>query len=165
MVMKVTYQKKRYNPEMIKSGVVRVGFFEDKKYDDDLPVAQVARWNEYGTNIDHGVPARPFMRPAVFEKKKELTELLRSQYRQAIKDNRNTMLVLHNFGHFVVEAIRAQIDSVHSPENAPITIHGGWLGRKGKKSVYIEGKGGSKPLYDTGFMLNSVDYQAEEVRK
>lgn len=163
MAMQVNLRKKQFNTEMIKSGVVRVGFFEDKKYDDDLPVAQVAQWNEYGTNVDHGVPPRPFMRPAVFEKKKELTELLRKQYRQAMKDNKNTMEVLNKFGAYVVEKIKAQIDSVHSPENAPITINGGWLGRKGKKSVYIEGKGGSKPLYDTGFMENSVDYQAEEI--
>lgn len=165
MSMKVTVQKKRYDANQIRSGVVRVGFFAESKYEDDLPVAQVARWNEFGTRIDHGIPPRPFMRPAVFEHKQELTEKLRSLYRKAFKDNQNTMAVLELFGEDVVEKIKSQIDSVNTPENAPITIHGGWLGRKGKKAVYIEGKGGSKPLIDTGVMQRSVKYKAEEVFK
>ena len=165
MTMKVTVQKKRYDANQIRSGVVRVGFFADRRYEDGVSVAQVARWNELGTNIDHGIPPRPFMRPAVFENKQQLQELLRAEYMKAFKDNLNTMNVLDKFGMYVVEKIKSQIDSVNTPENAPITIHGGWLGRKGKKAVYIEGKGGSKPLYDTGFMQGSVDYKAEEVFK
>ena len=165
MVMKATVQKKRYDTNMLREGVVRVGFFEESKYEDDLPVAQVAVWNEYGTHIEHGIPERPFMRPAVFEHKQELTEKLRSLYRKAFKDNQNTMAVLELFGEDVVEKIKSQIDSVYRPANAPITIEGGWLGRKGKKSVYIEGKGGSKPLIDTGDMQRSVKYKAEEVFK
>lgn len=165
MAIKATVQKKRYDENQIREGVVRVGFFADRRYEDGVSVAQVARWNELGTNIDHGIPPRPFMRPAVFSNKQQLTELLRSEYRKAFKDNTNTMAVLNKFGMYVVEKIKTQIDSVNTPENAPITIDGGWLGRKGKKPVYIEGKGGSKPLYDTGFMENSVDYKAEEVFK
>lgn len=167
MVMKVDFKKnKRTNSRIFKEGVVRVGFFDDKRYDDGLPVAQVAYWNEYGTNVEHGMPARPFMRPAVFEHKAELNALLRSRYKKAFKDKENTMTVLENFGEYVVDLIQRQIEKTTSPENAPITINGGWLGFKGRRSVYVEGKQGkSHPLLDTMFMHDSVAYKAEEVKK
>lgn len=149
MVMKATFKRnKNINPKMFKEGVVRVGFFEGVRYEDDTPVAKVARWNEYGTGH---APARPFMRPAVFEKKQELTALLRSEYKKAFKDKRNTMQVLETFGRKVVLDIQTQILTGNYVPNAPATI---------------KAKGGrTKPLYDTGLMLYSVSYQAEEVKK
>lgn len=151
MVMKVSFRKNRnINPRMFSEGAVRVGFFEDRKYDDDTPVAMVARWNEYGTGGKHGIPPRPFMRPAVFERKQELTEYLRSKYKQAIKDRKNTMQVLKKFGEYVVDKIQTQIITGDYIPNTPATI-------KAKN-------GRSKPLYDTGFMLGSVDYKAEEIK-
>lgn len=166
MVMKVEYRKKKVNPDNLREGVVRVGFFEGVRYDDGTPVAKVARWNEFGTNVEHGIPERPFMRPAVFEHKEALTEKLRSAYKQAFKDRQNTMLVLNKFGEYVVNLIQTQIESTHTPANSPITIHGGWLGFKGGRSVYVEGKQGkTHPLEDTMFMHDSVDYKAEEVFK
>ena len=167
MGMKVEYKKnKRLNTHNYKEGAVWVGFFEDSKYADDTYVAQVARWNEYGTGGSHGIPARPFMRPAVFESKTELNAFLRSKYKKALKDNKNTMGVLKEFGEMVVDIIQRRIESTVSPANAPITINGGWLGRKGKKPVYIEGKQGkSHPLIDTGIMRDSVKYNVKEVEK
>lgn len=166
MAMKVRVRRKTMNLDNIRSGKVRVGFFDDKRYEDGLPVAQVAYWNEYGTRVEHGIPERPFMRPAVFEHKNQLQDKLRSAYKQAFKDNSNTMEVLDTFGEYLVDLIQRQIERTVSPENAPITIHGGWLGFKGGRSVYVEGKNGkSHPLMDTEFMHDSVAYQTEEVRK
>ena len=166
MVMKVEYKKKKFNANNLREGIVRVGFFAGVEYDDGVPVAKVARWNEFGTKVEHGIPERPFMRPAVFANKAQLTEKLRSAYKQAIKDNQNTMLVLNTFGEYVVELIKRQIDATYTPENSPITIHGGWLGYKDGRSVYVEGKQGkTHPLKDTGFMQDNVTYKAEEVFK
>ena len=149
MVMKATFKKnKNIDPRKFKEGVVRVGFFEGSKYDDDTYVAQVARWNEYGTRT---APSRPFMRPAVFERKQELNAFLRSQYKQAFKDKKDTMKVLRKFGEKVVLAIQMQILTGNYVPNAPATI-------KAKQ-------GRSKPLYDTGLMLSSVNYKAEEVKR
>lgn len=153
MVMKVNFRKNdKINPRVFKEGVVRVGFFEGIRYDEKRSVAQVAKWNEYGVpkNIGSKIPARPFMRPAVFEKKQEYEALLRSEYKKAIKDKKNTMVVLRKFGEMVVEAIKDQIRNGNYAPNAPATI---------------KAKGGrSKPLIDTKLMLNSVDYKAEEVK-
>lgn len=162
----VTLKKKRYDANQLKDGIVRVGWFEGVRYDDDTPVAKVARWNEYGTGGAHGIPKRPFMRPAVHQNYKELHETLRNMYRKAIKDNRSTMDALESFGMLVQAKIRMQILSTDSPANAPITVHGGWLGRPGKKGgVFIKGKGFNKPLQNTGYMVDTVDYQCEEVKK
>lgn len=163
--MKVNLKKKTFDTRKIKEGIVRIGWFEGVRYDDNTPVAQVARWNEYGTGGAHGIPKRPFMRPAVHEHRQELTDMLRKLYKQAIKDNTNTMDALEEFGAVVKGKIQMQINNTTTPPNAPITVRGGWLGRPGGKSVYIKGKGFNKPLYHTGFMRDTVDYQAEEVFK
>lgn len=145
-VITVTRKKRNYNTHLLKQGVVRVGFFPQSRYDGGTSVAQVARYNEFGL----GVPARPFMRPAVFEHKTDLTNNLHKRYRQAIRDNQDTMMVLENFGKDVAGLIREQIANTYEPPNAPSTI---------------KRKGANTPLRDTRLMLNSVRYQAEERAK
>lgn len=142
----VTRKKRNYNTHLLKQGVVRVGFFPQSRYDGGKSVAEVARYNEFGL----GVPARPFMRPAVFEHKADLTNNLHKRYRQAIRDNQDTMMVLENFGKDVAGLIREQIANTYEPPNAPSTI---------------KRKGANTPLRDTRLMLNSVRYQAEERAK
>lgn len=141
------YRKKRnYNTNLVKEGIVRVGFFPDSRYDGAKSVAQVARYNEFGL----GVPARPFMRPAVHTRKQELTDLLHRTYRQALRDNQDTLGTLEKFGEFVKGLIQEQIVNTTTPPNAPSTI---------KK------KGVNAPLRDTLIMLHSVRFQAEEYKK
>ena len=141
------YRKKRnYNTNLIKEGVGRVGFFPDSRYSGALSVAEVARFNEFGA----GVPARPFMRPAVHSRRQDLTTALHRMYRQAIRDNQDTLDVLEKFGEQVKGMIQEQITNTYSPPNAPSTI---------------KRKGFNAPLRDTLIMLHSVRYQAEEHRK
>lgn len=142
----VTRKKRNYNTHLLKQGVVRVGFFPQSRYDGGKSVAEVARYNEFGL----GVPKRPFMRPAVFERKTDLTNNLHKRYRQALRDNQDTMVVLENFGKDVAGLIREQIANTYEPPNAPSTI---------------KRKGANTPLRDTRLMLNSVRYQAEERSK
>lgn len=139
----VTRKKRNYNTRLLKQGVVRVGFFPDSRYDGGKSVAEVARYNEFYVPL----PARPFMRPAVFEHKADLVNLLHRQYRQAIRDNQDTMIVLERFGEYVKGLIQQQIINTNEPPNAPSTI---------------KRKGFNAPLRDTHLMLNSVRYQAEE---
>ena len=142
----VVRKKRDYNTGLLKQGVVRVGFFEDSRYDGNTSVAKVARINEFGA----GVPARPFMRPAVFEKKTDLNNMVHRMYRQAIRDNQDTLETLEKFGEYVKGLIQEQIRNTTEPPNAPSTI---------KK------KGFNAPLRDTLIMLHSVRSQAEEHKK
>ena len=80
--VQVRFTKNNYNPDNYREGVVRVGFFEDSKYEGNKTVASVARINEFGL----GVPKRSFMRPAVHRNRSQLIERLRSEYKKAIKE-------------------------------------------------------------------------------
>lgn len=154
--------KKPMDLDKIREGKVRVGWWGNITYKDGGPsVAQVARWNEFGTPY---IPSRPFFRPVVHGQKTELVQMLRHLYQDALRNNKNTLDVLNLFGEEVEGRIKVSIRNVETPPNAPITIYGGWLRRKGHKPIYIEGKGeGKKPLYDTGVMLDSVSHEVEEV--
>lgn len=158
----VKVDKKPMDLDKIKEGKVRVGWWGNITYDKGGPsVAQVARWNEYGTPY---IPARPFFRPVVHGQRTELVQELRKLYQDAIRNNKDTLNALNIFGDDVEGRIRLSISNVFTPPNAPITIYGGWLRRKGHKAVYIEGKGeGKKPLHDTGLMKDSVSHEVEEV--
>lgn len=159
-MMKVRSVRKKYDVDRLKNGVVRVGWFSDMLYSDGVYVAEVAKWNEYGT---YNSPARPFMRPMMHQNSRQIKEILRFNYSKAIIHNQNTTKVLNLVGMDVVGRIQKQIIAVNTPANAPITIHGGWMrNKKSGKWFYVRGKGGSKPLQDSGVMLNSVSYQVEE---
>lgn len=160
-MIKTTIQKRNYDTDKIKEGKVRVGWWADVKYEDGVSVAQVARWNEFGTPY---IPKRQFFRPVVHGQRTELVQELRKLYTDALIDNKNTLNALKVFGEDVIGRVKVSIQQVTTPANAPITVHGGWLRRKGHKAVYIEGKGFNKPLYDSGLMLNSVSYEVEEVK-
>ena len=70
----------------IKDARVRVGWFEDSKYDDNTPVALVAFWQEYGTK--RGIPERPFMRPAEMHNKTKWEQIAIQQIRKCIESGR-----------------------------------------------------------------------------
>ena len=138
-------RRNKYNTKNIREGIVRVGWFSQHRYSDGLPVASVAIFNEYGTPT---APARPFVRPVVHGEKQTILENLKHHYKTALRNNTNTNKVLTLIGEDVKWRIQAQILATNTPPNAPSTI---------------KAKGFNKPLYDTGFMLNSVSYQTEEV--
>lgn len=143
--MNVRVRRNKYNTKNIREGIVRVGWFSQHRYSDGLPVASVAVFNEYGTPR---TPARPFVRPVIHGEKQTILENLRHHYKSALRNNTNTSKVLAVIGEDVKWRIQAQILATNTPPNAPSTI---------------KAKGFNKPLYDTGFMLNSVSYQTEEV--
>ena len=136
----------KMNLDQYKEGIVRVGWFAGTQYSNGQPVASVAYYNEYGK----GVPARPFVRPAIHQNQAHLVDLLRTKYKQALRNNDNTLQVLGQFGMYVKGLIQQQIINTNSPPNAPSTIK-----RKGKNS----------PLRDTTVMLHSIGHQVEEADK
>ena len=145
-IIQVRYTKNKIDLDKYKEGICRVGFFEGSKYEGNKTVASVARYNEFGL----GVPARPFMRPAVHNNRAKLVEILRSKYKMALRNNTNTMEVLGSFGQMVEGLVKNQIINTNYPPNAPSTI---------------KRKGINAPLRDTLLMLNSVSHQEEEIMK
>lgn len=153
---------KKLNLDQFREGKVRVGWFNDIRYDDGVSVAQVAYWNEYGT---YNFPAgRPFMRPMLHQNQRAILDNLRDQYRYAILHNQNTVKVLEKIGEDVRWRIQSQILATNTPPNAPITLNGGWMrNKKSGRLFYVIPKIGTHPLIDTGVMYETVSYQVEEV--
>ncbi len=65
-------------------------------------------------------------------------------------------------GQAGVDGIRDYIDSGIKPGNAPLTISGGWICNfVSGKPVLVPGKGFDKPMYHTGELYGSFDYEVK----
>lgn len=142
----------------VKDARVRVGWFEDSKYDDNTPVALVAFWQEYGTK--RGIPQRPFMRSAEMHNKTKWEQIALQQIRKCIEQGKPLAQAMAQLGFVVAGDIEHEIRSITQPPLAESTIKAR-LRRKGKKKKtdFI-----TKPLVDTGIMLASVQNTDKSVR-
>lgn len=61
----------------VKDGTsIVVGHFRGLLYDNNIPIAQIVSWNEFGTETIH---PRPFMRNSIRNKRKKLIGLYKNQ--------------------------------------------------------------------------------------
>lgn len=116
-------------------GKLEVGFFQTAKYPNGMQVAQVARFNEFGTSK---IPMRPFFRNAINKNTKKWFASL--QQLLAIDNGK----ALDKVGEIARGDVVQSITTFNTPPNAKSTI-------KAKKS--------SNPLIDTGLMRRSVTYK------
>lgn len=120
------------------SRIIQIGF--QGQYDDGTTVAEVAAWNEYGTE---NAPARPFMRQTVTDKKDEIAQFQADAVAQGLKQHRNAAKTMNQIGVFMKAKVQEEIVDGKFEPNAPSTI---------KK------KGSSRPLIDTSRMRQNVNY-------
>lgn len=120
---------------------LRVGFLERATYPDGTPVGLIAAFNEFGTSR---APPRPFFRPMVREKSSGWPTAIAANLKATKYDTGTT---LRRVGEGIKGQLQDSIRSVTSPPLAQSTI---------------KRKGHSKPLIDSGHMLNSVDYEVNE---
>nr|WP_304188448.1 hypothetical protein [Hafnia alvei] len=107
---------------------------------DGVLVARYATWNEFGTRT---IPSRPFMRNA-FDKNVETLVRFFYQGRRGIVDGKiNQDQLMNSVGVKMVQLIKESILNESWAPNAEYTI---------------DRKKSSKPLVDTGTMLNSITY-------
>lgn len=142
------WQNMKKNLMKGQSLAVKVGFFEDAIYgdeNDNLPVAQVAQWQEEGTE---NIPMRPFIRAGFMIKEIEKHKWITPQVIQwidAVAKGRLTWTQLYNrLGPVFVQMMQKEIENWRIPMNAPLTV---------------ELKGFNDPLIDTGKMMDSVNYR------
>lgn len=118
---------------------LRVGFLENARYPNGTPVAMIAAINEYGKPPTQ--PPRPFFRRMIAKYSGEwaaaIAGLLQANDLDAVK-------ALDLAGAAIAGQLRQSIVDLVSPPLAPSTIRR---------------KGFSKPLVDSGVMLNSVDHE------
>ena len=142
----------------------QAGWFESARYDDGVPVAQVAIYNEYGTSR---IPPRPFIRPTVESQKGEWTRATGKVVSQVLRGKMSAEQGMTLVAQKAAGDIRQTITQVFEPELSPVTVLLRQWRKEGKditgKTVgdaaraVAEGQRGegvtTKPLIDTGHML------------
>jgi hypothetical protein len=104
-------------------------------------VAQIAWWNEFGTA---GIPARPFLRPAMKENRSKFVALAADIIKQVLIGKMTTKEGEALLGLLAQRLIRREIDKTTSPPNAPETLR-----RKAPKT---------HPLIHTGALKQHVNW-------
>ena len=141
---------------------VRVGWPKTARYPDGTPMAAVAAWNEFGTEMNgrQHVPERPYFRQAIIKAKPDLLEAMKKHIDPMTLafDRRVAGIV----GQVMVGHIQRSITQLRDPPNAEVTIKGGWIRTKSGWWIKIKGKGSSNPLIDTGDMRRGVTYIIEQ---
>jgi hypothetical protein len=139
---------------------VRVGFQQGSESEDGADLVDIAAWNEMGTDY---IPPRPFLRQSVDNNGAEIAATCRRLIAGIVKGNLTARKALEEIGVMQKRIIQRTIKEGGFTPNAPITIEGGWLRRKGGKAVFIKGKGSpATPLIDTGRMRQSVNFVITE---
>ena len=145
---------KFFHTPKVEDDGVNVGWFEDQKYSSDengnsidLPIAKVARWNEFGTKA--GIPERPFMRRTMMKHEQEWIELLKTLVQKELDKEKGTNIdaALKKFGEQVAGDIQETIWEGGFAKNARSTL------RK---------KGDKPPLIDTGIMISSIQARTDK---
>lgn len=121
---------------------LRVGFLEGATYPDGTPVAMVAAIQNFGAPRA-GIPPRPFFSRMVEDKSDEWPEAIAGLLKRTNYDVVKTFELL---GDGIAGQLRQSIVDTNSPPLAESTARR---------------KGFSKPLVDTGHMLNSVDFEVK----
>lgn len=132
---------------------LKTGFFETAKYEDGTPVAYVAAIHEFGSSV-RGIPARPFFRPTIVTKKEKWAQLAKSGSRAILAGNEDGFTFLEKLGLQTSGDIAKTISQVTTPPLKESTI-------KAKQAKMVDGsvRGNlSKPLIETGIMINSLTY-------
>jgi hypothetical protein len=121
---------------------VDVGFMEGSTYPDGTSTPMVAAINEFGAP-SRGQPPRPFFRNMISAKSpnwgQQLGGVLKANDYDASK-------ALSLMGEGIKGQLQQSIVDLVAPPLAPSTV---------------QAKGSTKPLIDTGHMLNSVDWKVK----
>ena len=118
----------------IKAGVINM-----VSYNNEVSVAQVANWQEFGT--EH-IPPRPFLRPTLKDNQGIYTDIIKGYIKSG--DSRNSIGLKMSL--LLAGDIKETISNIHDPVLVNSTIRA----RKKRGNTSI------KPLVDTGILLSSI---------
>lgn len=124
-----------------------------------IPMATIAYRNEFGK----GVPARPFMRPALSSNRALWRNQIRQGSRAIIQGSDTDESLMEKIGLSVSGHIRAEIAQIQSPKLSEKTVEARLAIRADKTTRGLI----DKPLVFEGIFYNSLTYivkDGEEVR-
>ena len=145
----------RKQVESVNKASLEVGFFDTAVYPSGVPVAYVASIHEFGWGP---IPARPFMRPSMAEKRDQWARNFAGGFRAVADGKLTTRQVLEQMGARITGHIKESIQAVTSPSLNDATV-AARLNRLSSGVAATAGPSIAKPLVATGQMLNSVDYK------
>lgn len=145
----------------VKDARVRVGWFEESKYDDNTPIALVAYFQEYGTK--RGIPQRPFMRPAELKNKAKWEQIALQEIRKCIETGRPLTQAMTVLGLAVKRDIVHEITTLTEPPLKESTVKAR-IRRLAKSTTRKPSDTISKPLVDTGMMLAALQDESKSVK-
>ena len=154
MVVTATVRRKHFKdlPKAITGPRrVKVGFPAGQADGDNISKAV---WNEFGTRGGASgggwggpIPERPFMRNAMRENRGSYQTAMKISAAKILRGDTALVTVMSKLGIKAQQDIRAEITSLASPPNSPVTI---------------ALKGSSNPLIDSGEMRGAVTYKVGE---
>lgn len=126
--------------------VVNVGVPEGKREEDGTPVAMIAAVHEFGSP-SQGIPERPFLRVSVQRNRQKYIRLNRINLVKMLRGKATVDQALGQLGEMAKGDVQTEI---RSGDFAPL------------KEATIKRKGSSRPLIDTGQMVQSIAWELGE---
>lgn len=123
--------------------VVNVGVPEGKREEDGTPVAMIAAVHEFGSP-SQGIPERSFLRVAVQRNRQKYVRLNRINLVKMLRGQATVDQALGQLGEMAKGDVQTEI---RSGDFAPL------------KPATIKRKGSSRPLIDTGQMVQSIAWE------
>lgn len=152
--------------DAISAAEIKVGFFAHSQHETErgtVPTASIAAVQELGS-IKRNVPARPFLNPALDEKRDENVRLMLDATKDALNGG-DLSSSLEKIGGKLVGDVQTKITEITAPplKKATIAARNRRLSKpiKGKKleKAIETGTGIAKPLIDTHQMYDAVTYE------
>lgn len=165
---------------------VQCGWFENSRYDSNLPVAQVAKWQNEGftvnvtdkmrkfflakgaplkkTTTQIVIPARNFMDRAINKTKNEGLEIIEKLIKLVIDGNLTIEQMCNQLGLYGQGVIQTEIRNTTSPKLSNLTLD--WRAQQYSSKAPKDENGltsaNQDPLRDSGLMLSSVNYKVSK---
>lgn len=158
---------RKLSQKISQKATLRVGFLEDKRYEDGTPVATIAAINNFGGG---NTPPRPFFSNMIADNSKDWGDKLASLLERTGNDVEKSLSLL---GEVIAGQLRLSIADTNAPPNSMVTnilkqrYPMGGYAASDVWQAFADAAGGmtapaGKPLVWTGTMLDSVSYEVEK---
>ena len=168
--MKRKRNEKVYNAltQKMPDYLIKAGWFEESKYNDNTPIGGIAAVQNYGATINQSkgenswtivIPPTHFMENCQTENKEKWKNMMKNAWTSVFLGNISPDKAMEQMGLLIEGDIAKQIAAVNTPPLAESTI-------KNRKNRYKDKKTTgnlTKRLVDTGQMLDSVSHQVEKL--
>lgn len=124
-------------------GNVVIGIHDSKREPNGASLADVARWNHWGTST---IPSRPFLLMALSGDRPDVQRAVKAVAKGVMQGRLTTDQALNLLGIWGVKEVQRVIQLGVEPPNAPSTV---------------QRKGSSTPLIDKGQLRQAISYLIE----